>query len=189
MMMMIMVIIDNVNNNIDESDNDTVDNMLHGATPYLVPWRQGLWKRWFMTTNHFPFIMMMIMTNLEDQVLGVQGKAIELQFGWEDWLLRWDSSISIEISQSLKLGQSVHLGRRVGQHRFIVGFHRSCFNRRRRCLRGVLLATVVSFASSPTLLCDESISKFNVRFHCSTSGRTVAAHWSVNGFKLSKIGR
>ena len=27
------------------------------------------------------------------------------------------------------------------------------------------------------------------RFHCSTSGRTVAAHWSVNGFKLSKIGR
>ena len=31
---------------------------------------------------------MIIMTNLEDQVLGVQGKAIELQFGWEDWLLR-----------------------------------------------------------------------------------------------------
>ena len=48
--------------------------------------------------------MLMIMTNLEDQVLGVQGKAIELQFGWEDWLLRWDSVISIEIRQSLKLG-------------------------------------------------------------------------------------
>ena len=31
--------------------------------------------------------MLMIMTNLEDQVLGVQGKAIELQFRWEDWFL------------------------------------------------------------------------------------------------------
>ena len=119
-----------------------------------------------MTTNHFPFIMMMIMTNLEDQVLGVQGKAIELQFRWEDWLLRSDSFISIEISQGLKLGlsydQSVHLGRGVGQHRFIVGFHRTCINRWRRCLRGALLATVVSFASSSTLLCDVFINKLNL---------------------------
>ena len=121
-----------------------------------------------MTTNHFPFIMLMILTNLEDQVLGVQGKAIELQLGWEDWLLRSDPVISIEIRQSLKLGlkqdQSVHLGRRVRQHRFIVGFHRSCFNRRRRCLRAwVLLATVLSFASSSTLLCDVFINKLNIQ--------------------------
>ena len=32
----------NVNNDIDDSDKDTDDNMLDGASPSLVPWRQGL---------------------------------------------------------------------------------------------------------------------------------------------------
>ena len=51
--------------------------------------------------------MLMIMTNLEDQVLGVQGKAIELQLGWEDWLLRSDPVISIEIRQKFKVRTEV----------------------------------------------------------------------------------
>ena len=65
--------------------------------------KEMIYDKLSLTTNHFLFIMMMILTNLEDQVLGVQGKAIELQLGWEDWLLRSDSVISIDISQSLKL--------------------------------------------------------------------------------------